>query len=96
MDSTNVNTSSYFLETGPLNVSLTGDGKWKRRYLSLIGETLYVFPRESSEMASARVKLTHVHDVQGTDLQLTFILMKKSRVTLYIQVRISMSRGKSW
>ena len=75
---------------GQLHVSLSSRGKWKSRYLSLIGDTLYVFSRASAQLASAKVRLTPAHSIvdaqDETGLKFSFRLMKRTRVTLYLKV----------
>lgn len=116
-------------------VSLTLDGRWRRRYLALyptsgdsndakdinINEDreinrpqILIFPRQSAKMATARIRLTSSHGIQndkgtfyGYDKDeswkssifagnnkeereqrlLTFKLVKRNKITLYMKVR---------
>ena len=116
-------------------VSLTLDGRWRRRYLSLyptsgdsnteginINEDreinrpqILIFPRQSAKMATARIRLTSSHGIQndngtfygydkneswknsisfdnneeGGKRLLTFKLVKRNKITLYMKVSLS-------
>ena len=78
----NINESCkhYFKIIGPLDVSLTSDSRWRRRYLvlyppvenryeNLIKEgytrpQILIFPRQSAKQATARIRLTSSHGIQ--------------------------------
>ena len=116
-------------------VSLTEEGRWRRRYLALypicdedntISDVrtntirdinrpqILIFPRQSAKMATARIRLTSSHGIQsdtGTsyghdkeedwknltaheDHLLTFKLIKRDKVTLYMKVGKIISNSK--
>ena len=124
---------------GFMYVSLTEEGRWRRRYLALYPicdednnipdvrtntirdinrPQILIFPRQSAKMATARIRLTSSHGIQsdtGTyygydkeedwknltfsihahqDHLLTFKLIKRDKVTIYMKVRKLISNSK--
>ena len=72
-----------------LEVTLSPEGRWRRRYLTVQNGLLLIFPKVESKYATARVRLPHhgIHSaVSDTNLPMTFKLTRRSKVTLYLKV----------
>lgn len=74
---------------GLLDVTLNAESRWRRRYLTVQGGLLLIFPRRESKFATARVRLPHhgLHGAHGeTGQRLAFKITRRAKVTLYMKV----------
>ena len=83
-------TNDLTISIGFLDVTLSPGGKWRRRFLALYSGELLIFPRRTSQAATARVKLPG-HRIEAcprteTGFDFTFKLVKKNKATLYMKV----------
>lgn len=72
-----------------LEVTLSPESRWRRRYLTIQDGLLLIFPKAESKLATARVKLPH-HGLHSADAEtgkpFSFKLTRKSKTTLYMKV----------
>eukprot|EP00095_Tigriopus_kingsejongensis_P008460 maker-scaffold18_size714446-snap-gene-2.11 protein:Tk08460 transcript:maker-scaffold18_size714446-snap-gene-2.11-mRNA-1 annotation:"---NA---" len=73
---------------GIMEVTLSPESRWRRRFLTVQDGLLLIFPKPDSKFASARVKLPHhgLHSAEEeTGMSLTFKITRKSKTTLYMK-----------